>query len=93
MVHGCLPAGERTVWLPEGLQGGDLLEVCDTWVDKSHPAALMASAAFTQVREGRGGEQRCCRLGVGECVWGWVGWVGGSAGAAAYQSGSLGSQR
>lgn len=42
-------SGERTVWLPEGLQGGDLLEVCDTWVDKSHPAALMASAAFTEV--------------------------------------------
>ncbi|EFJ42152.1 cytosolic 4-alpha-glucanotransferase [Volvox carteri f. nagariensis] len=42
-------AGERTVWLPEGLQGGDLVEVCDTWVDKAHPAALMASAAFTKV--------------------------------------------
>lgn len=30
-------------------QGGELVEVCDTWIDKSHPAALMASAAFTRV--------------------------------------------
>ncbi|PNH00079.1 4-alpha-glucanotransferase DPE2, partial [Tetrabaena socialis] len=28
--------------------GGELVEVCDTWLDRSHPAALMASAAFTQ---------------------------------------------
>ncbi|KXZ50081.1 hypothetical protein GPECTOR_18g59 [Gonium pectorale] len=42
-------AGERTVWLPEGLQGGELVELCDTWIDRSHPAALMASAAFTKV--------------------------------------------
>lgn len=31
------------------LQGGDLVEVSDTWVDRSHPASLMASAAFTKV--------------------------------------------
>jgi hypothetical protein len=54
LLPACARAGERTVWLPEGLQGGDLLELCDTWVDRSHPAALMASAAFTQVCVGCG---------------------------------------
>ncbi len=37
------------------LQGGDLVEVSDTWVDRSHPASLMASAAFTKVGRRVGG--------------------------------------
>ncbi|GLC39071.1 4-alpha-glucanotransferase dpe2 [Pleodorina starrii] len=69
-------AGERTVWLPEGLQGGELVEVVDTWIDKSHPAALMASAAFTKVlflhkpliRSGGLSPSDLCRPAPGETV-------------------------
>ncbi|GFR48695.1 hypothetical protein Agub_g10651, partial [Astrephomene gubernaculifera] len=69
-------AGERTVWLPEGLQGGELVEVSDTWIERSHPAALMASAAFTKVLflhkplvcSGGLPPQQLCRPAAGETV-------------------------
>ncbi len=45
-----------------GPQGGELVEVCDTWIDNSHPATLMGSAAFTKVRSG-GSKPRARRDG------------------------------
>lgn len=40
---------ERTLLLHEGLNHGDVVEVLDTWCDRSYPGSILASRAFTQV--------------------------------------------
>jgi len=42
-------AEERTLLLPEGLNSGDIVEVMDTWVDRSHPTSILNTSAFTEV--------------------------------------------
>ena len=52
---------ERTLTLPDGLNGGDVVEVLDSWLDASHPSSIMASSAFKKVGGGswdRRGEER-----------------------------------
>ena len=41
---------ERVLVLPEGLGNGDVVEVVDTWMDRSHPASVLNSDAFSKVR-------------------------------------------
>ena len=36
--------------LPEGLGNGDVVEVIDAWMDRSHPASVLNSDAFSKVR-------------------------------------------
>ena len=43
---------ERTLTLPDGLNGGDVVEVLDSWLDASHPSSIMASSAFKKVGQG-----------------------------------------
>ena len=40
---------ERTLLLHEGLNHGDVIEVLDTWCDRSYPGSILASSAFTKV--------------------------------------------
>lgn len=40
---------ERTLQLHEGLSHGDVVEVLDTWCDRSYPGSILSSSAFTQV--------------------------------------------
>jgi hypothetical protein len=40
---------EHVVTLPEGLRTGDVVEVLDTWVDRSYPGSILTSCAFTKV--------------------------------------------
>lgn len=40
---------KRTLHLHEGLNHGDVVEVLDTWSDRSYPGSILASSAFTQV--------------------------------------------
>lgn len=41
---------ERNLQLHEGLSHGDVVEVLDTWCDRSYPGSILSSSAFTKVR-------------------------------------------
>eukprot|EP00775_Hariotina_reticulata_P007782 gene7782-7980_t len=40
---------EHTLLLQQGLGHGDVVEVLDTWCDRSYPGSILSSSAFTQV--------------------------------------------
>jgi hypothetical protein len=40
---------EHTLLLHQGLSHGDVIEVLDTWCDRSYPGSILSSSAFTQV--------------------------------------------
>jgi hypothetical protein len=40
---------EHSLLLHEGLSHGDVVEVLDTWCDRSYPGSILASSAFTKV--------------------------------------------
>ena len=39
----------RRVALPPQLENGDAVDLSDTWVDRSYPGSILATAAFTKV--------------------------------------------
>lgn len=41
---------ERCLVLHEGLAHGDVVEVLDTWCDRSYPGSILSSSAFTKAR-------------------------------------------
>jgi hypothetical protein len=40
---------EHSLALHEGLSHGDVVEVLDTWCDRSYPGSILSSSAFTKV--------------------------------------------
>ena len=39
----------HTLDLHESLGHGEVVEIVDTWVDRSYPGSILSTAAFTQV--------------------------------------------
>jgi hypothetical protein len=60
---------EHSLLLHEGLGHGDVVEVLDTWCDRSYPGSILASSAFTKVRVRVGGEVAGVMVMVGLCMW------------------------
>ncbi|GBF89315.1 4-alpha-glucanotransferase [Raphidocelis subcapitata] len=46
----------RRVVLPEQLENGDVVDLSDSWVDRSYPGSILATAAFTKVIRRRSGD-------------------------------------
>jgi hypothetical protein len=42
---------DHTLALHEGLGHGDVVEVLDTWCDRSYPGSILSSSAFTKVNQ------------------------------------------
>eukprot|EP00879_Flechtneria_rotunda_P016824 GHRR01017609.1.p1 GENE.GHRR01017609.1~~GHRR01017609.1.p1 ORF type:complete len:841 (+),score=284.87 GHRR01017609.1:629-3151(+) len=64
---------EHTLLLHEGLSHGDVVEVMDTWCDRSYPGSILSTSAFTKViRQHKqiksGGEAPQQQPAVGEAV-------------------------